>query len=65
MRTGPEASLAAGQERFAENPARSFVPGEPLFQVGDHGVPTWFLLGEGAAVVARIHSMPGASATTA
>jgi len=31
-------------KRFAHDPARSFAPGESLFEVGDHCVPTWFLL---------------------
>jgi thioredoxin reductase (NADPH) len=31
-------------KRFAEEEARSFAPDEFLFQVGDHAVPTWFLL---------------------
>jgi thioredoxin reductase (NADPH) len=31
-------------KRFAEAPPRSFAAGEWLFQVGEHGVPTWFLL---------------------
>jgi thioredoxin reductase (NADPH) len=35
-------------KRFAEEPARRFAPDESIFQVGHHGVPTWFLL-EGSA----------------
>ncbi|MGB6307781.1 MAG: FAD-dependent oxidoreductase [Steroidobacteraceae bacterium] len=35
-------------KRFAHDPARSFAPGESIFQTGDHGVPTWFIL-EGSA----------------
>jgi hypothetical protein len=34
--------------RFANAEARRFSPGEPIFQVGDRGVPAWFLL-EGSA----------------
>src|SRR6476619_3912988 len=35
-------------KRFADTEARSFSPGEPIFEVGDKGVPAWFLL-EGTA----------------
>jgi thioredoxin reductase (NADPH) len=35
-------------KRFADAEARSFSPGEPIFEVGDQGVPAWFLL-EGSA----------------
>jgi thioredoxin reductase (NADPH) len=31
-------------KRFAEEPARRFAPDESIFQVGHHGVSTWFLL---------------------
>jgi thioredoxin reductase (NADPH) len=36
--------------RFAEAQPRSFAPGELIFNVGDRGVPAWFLL-EGSAEV--------------
>ena len=35
-------------KRFADAEARSFSPGEPIFQMGERGVPAWFLL-EGSA----------------
>lgn len=35
-------------KRFANAEARSFAPGEPIFEVGDRGIPAWFLL-EGSA----------------
>jgi CRP-like cAMP-binding protein len=35
-------------KRFADAEARSFSPGEPIFQMGQRGVPAWFLL-EGSA----------------
>jgi thioredoxin reductase (NADPH) len=35
-------------KRFADAEARSFSPGEPIFEVGDQSVPAWFLL-EGSA----------------
>jgi thioredoxin reductase (NADPH) len=31
-------------KRFTDQPARSFGPGQFLFQVGDRSVPAWFLL---------------------
>lgn len=31
-------------KRFAEESPRHFTTGEPLFQAGDQGVPTWFIL---------------------
>ena len=34
--------------RFANAEARRFSPGEKIFEVGDRGVPAWFLL-EGTA----------------
>src|SRR5262245_12310108 len=37
-------------KRFAQAEARSFAPGEAIYQAGDCGVPAWFIL-EGAAVV--------------
>ena len=35
-------------KRFADAEARGFSPGEPIFQMGQRGVPAWFLL-EGSA----------------
>jgi thioredoxin reductase (NADPH) len=40
-------------KRFAEEPAHSFGPGESLFQVGDRGVPSWFLLQGSAELFGR------------
>ena len=37
-------------KRFAEEPVRTFAPGELMFEAGDRGVPVWFLL-EGSAEV--------------
>jgi thioredoxin reductase (NADPH) len=37
-------------KRFAEAEARRFAPGEAIFEVGDRGVPAWFIL-EGSADV--------------
>lgn len=37
-------------KRFATAPTRTFAPGEPLFKVGDCGVPSWFLLTGSAEV---------------
>jgi thioredoxin reductase (NADPH) len=44
-----EAQLAV-VKRFTDAEARSFAPGESIFEVGDKGVPAWFLL-EGSANV--------------
>ena len=35
-------------KRFANAEARRFAPGENIFEIGDRGVPAWFLL-EGSA----------------
>jgi len=35
-------------KRFATSSARAFSPGESIFQIGDRGVPAWFVL-EGSA----------------
>ena len=39
-------------KRFANAEARRFSPGEKIFDVGDRGVPAWFLL-EGSAESVR------------
>ncbi|HZZ69790.1 MAG TPA: NAD(P)-binding protein, partial [Phenylobacterium sp.] len=48
--------LDAGQietaRRFASGPARTFAGGEPMYDVGDRGVPSWLLL-EGAIEITR------------
>jgi thioredoxin reductase (NADPH) len=36
--------------RFAEEAPRRFAAGEPIFQVGEHGVPSWFIL-QGTALL--------------
>jgi thioredoxin reductase (NADPH) len=40
-------------KRFAQDPPRSFAPGESLFQDGDHCVPTWFLLSGSVELFSR------------
>ena len=47
-----EAQLA-GVKRFAVDPVRTFAPGEALFAVGEHCVPTWFLLSGPAELFGR------------
>ena len=52
-------------EHFASGPERKFAPGEIVYNAGERDVPTWLVLkgsmaaavGEGAAVVAEIHSV--------
>jgi thioredoxin reductase (NADPH) len=41
-------------KRFAEAEARRFAPGEAIFQVGDRGVPAWFILEGSADVFGRV-----------
>jgi thioredoxin reductase (NADPH) len=41
-------------KRFAEEEARSFAPGQFLFQIGDHTVPTWFLLEGSVELFGRV-----------
>jgi thioredoxin reductase (NADPH) len=40
-------------KRFANAQARTFAPGEPMFQVGDRGIPSWFLLKGSAELFGR------------
>jgi len=52
-------------KHFASGPEREFAPGEIVYNAGERNVPTWLVLkgsmaaavGEGAAVVAEIHSV--------
>jgi thioredoxin reductase (NADPH) len=41
-------------KRFADTEARSFSPGDSLFQMGDRGVPAWFLLEGSVELVGRV-----------
>ena len=40
-------------KRFANAVAQSFSPGEPIFELGDQGVPAWFLLAGSADLFGR------------
>ena len=39
--------------RFAEAPERTFAPGESIYNVGERGVPAWFLLRGSAEISGR------------
>jgi thioredoxin reductase (NADPH) len=41
-------------KRFADTEARTFSPGESMFQMGDRGVPAWFLLEGTVQLVGRV-----------
>ena len=41
-------------KRFADTEARTFSPGESMFQMGDRGVPAWFLLEGSVQLVGRV-----------
>jgi len=40
-------------KRFANAQARSFAPGQSMFEVGDRGVPSWFILKGSAELFGR------------
>ena len=40
-------------KRFARDPARTFLPGASIFQIGDRAAPAWFLLAGSAEVFGR------------